>query len=75
MPSEARRLHLSALQTKLVIRKTQEVFAASVRELSSGLSADRHAEALEVEMLFMEFMNLLLFRRPPGLERREMAGK
>ena len=31
--------------------------------------------SLEVDRLLTEFMNLLFFREPPGLETREIAGK
>ena len=59
MTVEAKRL--SALETKSVIRKTLEVHAASVREFCgwSGLLADSNVEALEVDRLLTEFMNLL----------------
>ena len=50
----------------------------SVREFCdwSGLLADSNVEALDVDRLLTEFMNLLFFfRGPPGLERRETVGK
>ena len=75
MPEEADRL--SALETKSVTRKTLDLYATSVREFCdwSGLSADSNEEALEVDRLLTEFMNLLFFRGPPGLEEREKVSK
>ena len=45
-------------------RKTLELYATSVREFCdwSGSSADSNVEALEVDRLLTEFMNLLFFR-------------
>ena len=59
MPEEAKRL--SAVETKSVARKTLELHATCVHEFCdwSGLSADSNVEALEVDRLVTEFMNLL----------------
>ena len=67
VPVEAK--HRSALETKSVTRKTLEVYAASVREFCdrSSLLADSHLEALEVDRLLTEFMNVFFFRRATGL--------
>ena len=64
VPVEAKRL--SALETTSVTCKTLEVHAASVRKF---------CDVSEVYRLHTEFMNLLLFIGPPGLERRETVGK
>ena len=57
-PAKARRL--SAFDMKSVTRKTLEVYATSIRKFCdwSGLSAASNVEALEVDKLLMEFMNL-----------------
>ena len=59
MPEEAERP--SALETKSVPRKTLEVHAAFVREFCdwSGLLPDSNVEALVVDRLLTESMNLL----------------
>ena len=58
IPEEAKRL--GALETKSVTRKTLELYATSVREFCdrSGFSADSNVDALEVDRLLTELMNL-----------------
>ena len=60
-PNSRHSARLSALETKSVTRKTQEVYATSVREFCgwSALLADSNVEASEVDRLLTEFMNLL----------------
>ena len=70
MPADAKRL--SVLETKSVTRKTLEVHAAFVREFCDW--TDSCVEALEVDRLFTDFMNLpAFFQRATGLGKAKQC--